>query len=151
MLLVRFLSLRNMEAETSYVTEAYWAVQQSRLSVVQDFVRDIEENKLDGPYGAAHQGWTGSKIRCYIGGYDPKGYSALGDYSLTQEHRAEMQDYLIHIRGESDDYMDDPCAQVAAMGEIQNKYSCWNTILKKMVLHLAFWEQQFLKMAMALH
>ena len=61
MLLVRFLSLRNMEAETSYVTEAYWAVQQSRLSVVQQFVKDIEENTLDGPYGATNQGWTGSK------------------------------------------------------------------------------------------
>ena len=115
MLLVRFLALRNMETNTSYVTEAYWAVQKSRQAVVQEFIRDIEVNLEDGPLSALHQGYTGLKIRCYIGGNDPD--NVAGDFSLTHEHRVEIQDYIRVIKGESDDYNDGACSLAAHMGE----------------------------------
>ena len=65
LLLVRFLAIRNMEPDTSELTEAYWNVQKARKQVVQDFIYEI----FFGQWRKSFNSGTGlDSIR--MGGYE---------------------------------------------------------------------------------
>ena len=116
MLLVRFLSIRNLEDDTSEVTEAYWAVQAERKSQVLEFINEIEANAGDGLQtfeDEYHTYMTGKKIRCYIAG-DVSGQNYA---SLELQQQLEIQEYIKAVKGTSEDYSN-ACTEAADLRKL---------------------------------
>ena len=95
MLLVRFLTLRNLELELSSVTKAYWAVQEQRKNDVKDFLEAIEANEGETlTYGEQyHQNFTGLKIKCYLTG------NGEVPNSIPLDYLSELKHYISQVKG----------------------------------------------------
>ena len=105
LLLVRFLAIRNMEPDTSELTEAYWNVQKARKQVVQDFIDEIfvdsGENLSTQAQDWTQSGWEGLKIKCYIAGGSNGQYAGN---SFQEWQINEIQDYIGTFGIKSEDY-----------------------------------------------
>ena len=82
LILVRFLTLRNLEPETSDVTKSYWAVREKRRKDLEELIEKIEADMT---------------IQCYIGG-ETELYTKNG---LDKTRRDEIREYIRAIKRES--------------------------------------------------
>ena len=124
-LLVRFLAIRNMEPDTTELTEAYWNVQKARKQVVKDFVDDIFSNSGANletqPQDWTQTGWEGLKIQCYIAG-DPSGVYVGNSFEDWQTK--EIQDYINTFGISFEDYSD-ACLQLSKICKLSQFKYAW--------------------------
>ena len=128
LILVRFLTLRNLEPQTTDVTKSYWAVREKRKEVLEEFIGKIEANTG----GNDHQGFTGLKIQCYIAG---AGKTEIYTKNVLEvKRRDEIREYIHAIKresfmtphtGDSQDTVDSskPCQELTEKGNLKGWFN----------------------------